>query len=512
MPLVIAPLFTLNSQYRPNVFVMSMTSSDPLVLAQCAVVIDMLGVTSIQKAPAYNIGTTYYFIFDVAKVLQTYSAPKGQAKTSVFPNSLNLPYNQSNSDIHTRVGLIVSYSYNDPVTGLLTAFPTVDTVSTGYPAIAGTRQTRNWQTMGFDFYIMFFGAGTPFLTNAPNPYKICSTENAYLTYIPSLTNTVRVITRNSAGTLIDSGLFATTPSATLVPLTIGVGMTNLLTQTYFSGSVNMANPAVATYEIQAGQSTLVSLQRYRYCIGMLCTALANLIPAGTYNAKNYYTWTVGINTYYLWYSTGAVKWIVSSILGGGVSYLESISAGGALTPPNGVFGVEYIVSTPLFTDFEIALNPTPYIFSPFSELRKYNVIECCNERTVRLHWLNRLGGADAYTFTSKKKIEEKTKSETAQKPLGWLTTSPPATSYDKGLFKIHQEVTKEYEVESSFYDEQQGAWIAELLSSPEVYMETSDGLIAVVIQDGKITLSENEELLNVVIQFVEANYISVQSN
>jgi hypothetical protein len=43
-------------------------------------------------------------------------------------------------------------------------------------------------------------------------------------------------------------------------------------------------------------------------------------------------------------------------------------------------------------------------------------------------------------------------------------------------------------------------------------METSDGLIAVVIQDGKITLSENEELLNVVIQFVEANYISVQSN
>jgi hypothetical protein len=80
------------------------------------------------------------------------------------------------------------------------------------------------------------------------------------------------------------------------------------------------------------------------------------------------------------------------------------------------------------------------------------------------------------------------------------------------MFKIQQEITREYEVESSFYDEQQGAWLAELLSSTEVYMETSDGLVAVVIQDGKITLSENEELLNVVIQFVEANYISVQSN
>ena len=109
-------------------------------------------------------------------------------------------------------------------------------------------------------------------------------------------------------------------------------------------------------------------------------------------------------------------------------------------------------------------------------------------------------------------MQESTKSETAQKPLGWLTTVPPATSYDKGVFKIHQEVTKEYEVESTFYDQQDGAWIAELLSSPEVYMETSDGLIAVVIQDSKITLSENEELLNVAIQFIEANYISVQSN
>ncbi len=142
----------------------------------------------------------------------------------------------------------------------------------------------------------------------------------------------------------------------------------------------------------------------------------------------------------------------------------------------------------------------------------YKVVECCNERTVRLHWLNRLGGSDAYTFTSKKKVEEKTKSETAQKPLSWSTSVPPSTSFDKGMFKIFQEVTKEYEVESSFYTEQEGAWIAELLSSPEVYMETSDGLIAVVIQDSSITLSENEELLNVVIQFVEANYISVQSN
>jgi hypothetical protein len=274
----------------------------------------------------------------------------------------------------------------------------------------------------------------------------------------------------------------------------------------------MTDSAISTYEIQAGQSTLVSIQRFRYCIGFLCTALANLNPAGLFGGKNYYTWTVGINTYFLWYSTGAVKWIVSSILGGGVSYLESVSAGGALTPPNGIFGVEYIVSTPLFTDFEIALNPTPYTFSAFSELRKYNVVECCNERTVRLHWMNRLGGADAYTFTSKKTILEKSKSENAQKPQSWGYSVPPSTSFDKGQFKIQTEAVTEYEVESTFYDQSEGAWIAELLTSPEVYMETDYGLVSVVIEDSSIKIIENDELLFLTIKFVESNYISVQSN
>jgi hypothetical protein len=209
----------------------------------------------------------------------------------------------------------------------------------------------------------------------------------------------------------------------------------------------------------------------------------------------------------------------------GVAGFIQIVPGSTLTPRTIGAGIQQLQATTMTPSNPMTGIPTGYYYSiqacnlvlPSTATLHgvkymYKVVECCNERAVRLHWLNRLGGSDAYTFNSKKKIEEKTKSDTAQKPLGWLTTVPPSTSYDKGMFKIQQEVTREYEVESSFYDEQQGAWIAELLSSPEVYMETSDGLIAVVIQDGKITLSENEELLNVVVQFVEANYISVQSN
>lgn len=428
MPLVTAPHFTLNSQYRPNVFVMSMTSSDPLVLAQASIVVDSLGVTSMQKAPAYNIGTTYYFIFDVAKVLQTYSAPKGQQKTTVFLDTIDAAYEVASADIHTQVGIIVSYFFNSPTTGLLTQFATTDTVTTNYPAIAGTRQTRNWADMSMNKYILdnpVVGGvyDLHFLTNqrsvyptastqTNNPIPICSGENLTMTYVPSsTTNALRVIVYDATQTVVGvAGFIQIVPGSTLTPRTIGAGIQQLQATTMTPSNPMTGIPTGHYYSIQAG----------------------NLVLPSTFT----------------------------------------------------LHGVKYM----------------------------YEVVDCCNERAIRLHWLNRLGGSDAYTFTSKKKIEEKTKSETAQKPLGWLTSIPPTTSFDKGVFKIHQEVTKEYEVESTFYDEQQGAWIAELLSSPEVYMETSDGLIAVVIQDSKITLSENEELLNVAIQFVEANYISVQSN
>lgn len=428
MPVVTAPHFALNSQYRPNVFVMSMTSADPLVLCQASIVVDSVGVTSIQKSPAYAIGTTYYFIIDVAKVLQTYSQPKSQQKTSVFLNTIDASYEVASSDIHTRVGLIVSYYYNDPVTGLLTQFATTDNVLTNYPAIAGTRQTRNWSDMSMNSYIIDYPTvggvyDRYWLTNIQNvyptastktnnPIPICSGENLTMSYVPSsTTNALRVVVYDATQTVVGSaGFIQITPGTTLTPRTIGAGIAQLQATT-----MTPSNPMAG---IQTG-------------------------------------------------------------------YYYSIQAGNLTLPSTFVLqGVKYM----------------------------FKVVDCCNERTVRLHWLNRLGGSDAYTFTSKKKIEQKTKSETAQKPLSWSTTLPPAQSYDKGMFKIFQETMKEYEVESTFYNEQQGEWIAELLSSPEVYMETADGLIAVVIQDGSITISENEELLNVQVKFVEANYISVQSN
>lgn len=428
MPLVTPPPFTLNAQYRPNIFVVSMTSANPLVMAQATIVVNMFSITTIQKSAAFNIGSTYFFIFDVSKVLQTVSAPKGTSVTSVFTNTINASYQIASTDIHTRVGLIIQYFFNNPATGLLTLFGQGDIIPTNYPAISATRQIRDSNIMGMVDYIIDYPViggiyDRYFLTNLPyvypqaavktnDPILICDGENLTMSYVPSsTTNALRVILYDADQTPLGvAGFIQIVPGSTLTPRTIGAGIQQLL--------ATVMTPANSLIGIQTG---------YHY----------------------------------------------------------SIQAGNLVLPAS-------------FT-----LQSVKYMFK---------VVECCGEKSIRLHWLNRLGGSDAFTFISKKVITQKTKSEKAQTPLAWNIAAPHVKIGNRGSFKIQQETVKEYEISSSFYTEQQGEWIAELLSSPEVYMETPLGLIAVVIIDSSIKIIEDEELINVTINFIESNEISVQSN
>ena len=124
--------------------------------------------------------------------------------------------------------------------------------------------------------------------------------------------------------------------------------------------------------------------------------------------------------------------------------------------------------------------------------------------------MNRLGGAEAYTFSSKLTKQEVNKSQAAQKPQTWGVAAPPTTTFDKGKFKIQNTAFNQYKVEGKFYDEEEAEYIKDLLSSPEVYWETSDGLVAVLVQDTVFTKSETETFTKLELTVIEANDISVQ--
>jgi len=435
MAVVYTPPYTPNSMYRPNVFVTSQTTSDNLVLAIASIVVDSISVTTIRKQPAYTTGsapTTFFFEFDVSKVLQTVSAPNAKTITSVFPKDLNVAYNTLNSDCHTSVGLIISYYYIDPVTNLLTQLtsggsPVIDTIGSGYYATIGTRQTLDY--MGLDNYVIdyptlpnvydkYWLTKLPYvapqaITTTNNPIPICKTDNLNMSYIPTAgTNALRVIVYDANQSIVDSGFVTMTPNSTLTPRSIGVGVPQLTQFTY-------SNPTVPL-----------------------------------------------------------------SLAGMPVGYYYSVQVGNLIAPST-------------FT-----LQGVKYMFKMF---------DCCANK-VRLHWLNRLGGSDAYTFTNKKTVLESNSSEIAQKMQTWIQASPSVYTWDKGRYKIQQTVLKEYEVESTFYDVSWGEWLAELLSSPEVYMETPSGLVSVVITDSQIKIEETNELINVTVKFSESNNISVQQN
>ena len=137
-------------------------------------------------------------------------------------------------------------------------------------------------------------------------------------------------------------------------------------------------------------------------------------------------------------------------------------------------------------------------FVGLTEIRTYNIVPNCSKRSLRVHFLNRLGGADAFTFTAAKVRKEASTSGLSKKPLNWdYTASPPLNVYDKGSFKIDIKAGEFYEVESSFYGEAKGSWLAELLSSPETYIETTQGLKACTVDDTEITISDIDNLITV---------------
>ena len=438
MAVFYTPPYLPNSMYRPNYYVTSQPSANPLVLAKAFVFVDGVFITELYKPPAYTVGTSpinYYFEFDVAKILQTLSAPNPTDISRPFPKFLNAAYDVLCTDCQTNTALLVYYSYRDPVTNDLTPLttgappvPVVDVIPVGNYSVIGCRQTLDF--IGMDAYAIDYPTvggvyEKYFLTNLPyvyptastttnNPIPICRTDNLNMTYIPtSGTNAIRVVLYNDAQVVQGAaGYITVAPNTTFTPRSIGVGIPQLSVTTFTPPTFPIGLPAIPNgwyYSIQAG----------------------NLI---------------------------------------GTSF---------------------------------TLQSVKYMFQ---------IVDCCANK-IRLHWLNRLGGVDAYTFTNKKTVFESTNSDQAQKPQSFnYSNTPPTTTYDKGRFKIQQVVNKSYEVESTFYDAFWGSWIAELLSSPEVYMETTSGLVAVIIEDSQIKIEETNELVNVTLTIIEANEISTQQN
>lgn len=113
------------------------------------------------------------------------------------------------------------------------------------------------------------------------------------------------------------------------------------------------------------------------------------------------------------------------------------------------------------------------IYVQNSETRGFIFEECC-ARSLRVFWLNSLGGVDAKTFTYKE-LGINVKSDSFEKPLSWDNqTSPYHTQSDFGKARLNIKATRAFAC-SKVLQNSELAWLKELFYSPEVYIQNPDG-------------------------------------
>lgn len=169
-------------------------------------------------------------------------------------------------------------------------------------------------------------------------------------------------------------------------------------------------------------------------------------------------------------------------------------------------------ANPAVSYYTVQLTSSGFPNNPYLQVRRFDIVEPCN--AVRLHWLGLLNGAESYTFTMKEKRAITVQNSFAQRTLTWDSTAPQNAIGNKGRFKIAAVGTEIREAISDYLSDADAIWLRSLLTSPEVYLETPEGLRAVVINTADQTTKTMDGMQKVqfAINFAMAVNIISQNN
>jgi hypothetical protein len=136
---------------------------------------------------------------------------------------------------------------------------------------------------------------------------------------------------------------------------------------------------------------------------------------------------------------------------------------------------------------------------PVSESVLFNIEKNCSKYTpVRLHWFNRLGGFDAFNFDLKNQETTDVKRKNYdQNPHTFTGFGWTYDKSDRGRTQYDTQLTKKLTVNTHYLNESESAWMESLFTSPEVYQELNNELIAVSVNGNSIQkkTSLNDKLM-----------------
>lgn len=119
---------------------------------------------------------------------------------------------------------------------------------------------------------------------------------------------------------------------------------------------------------------------------------------------------------------------------------------------------------------------------------------CSKYEPIRLHWLNRLGGFDSFNFSLKSKQEtEIDRRSYRQQHHDFTGSNWQYTSKSRGTTDYYVGLTDKLTINTPFLTEDESTWMEDFASSPVVYQEINNQLIAM---SGKAKMIDKKTSLN----------------
>lgn len=152
-------------------------------------------------------------------------------------------------------------------------------------------------------------------------------------------------------------------------------------------------------------------------------------------------------------------------------------------------------------------------FIDFIEPRTFEIVQNCSD-SVRIHWFNLLGGADAYTFKKLQRKDDELSYTVATRPSAWELTSPPYNPSQFGTYKLQTRGVTTYEAQSDPLTPSEAEWLSEIAKSAQVYREDNGTYIPIVVTTTTTPIEKDVNgelnLVFMTITFQDSNELIIQ--
>lgn len=128
-----------------------------------------------------------------------------------------------------------------------------------------------------------------------------------------------------------------------------------------------------------------------------------------------------------------------------------------------------------------------------SEKKRFNIVDSCSQ-DVRIHWANKYGKQDSYTFKGNVQEEIQHKASTFNKAQG-LTYSSDA----RGVTVIQNTTNSNFNAYSKSMGRDEYQWLSNILTNKMAFVEIGNNYFPIIIDDGTILKTDEKDMP---IQFV----------